>query len=128
MPPEGSLTSTQFEILQLLWNSQDDLSVAEIWEAIREERDVSRTTILNLVDRLAKRGWLKRRKIDGVYRYCPAIDREETEGKLASEFLEEFFNGSATSLLLSLLGSKRITRAELKRLRAMLDNPESRKS
>lgn len=127
-PPEGTLTSTQFEILQMTWDSEHDLSVAEIWEAIHQERKVSRTTVANLVDRLEKRGWLKRRKSGGVFRYRPSVRREETEGKLAANFLSEFFGGSASSLVLSLLGSKRITRKELKRLKAILDEPNQDKS
>ena len=40
--PEGSLTSGQFEIMQLLWESKDGLTVVEIWETIGVDRDVSR--------------------------------------------------------------------------------------
>lgn len=125
--PEGSLTSSQFEIMQLLWDSKDGLSVVEIWEAIGVDRDVSRTTILNQVDRLEKRGWLERNKVDGVFRYRPSVDKKSTESQLASDFLEEFFDGSATSLVLSLLGSKRLSHAELKRLKALLEKPDAGK-
>ncbi len=41
--------------------------IGEVWNAIRAARDVSRTTVLNLVDRLEKRGWLKRRKDQGSF-------------------------------------------------------------
>jgi len=122
--PEGQLTAAQFEILELLWNSTNGLTVAEIWDAIRQERDVSRTTVLNLVDRLEKRNWLVRDKVDGVFRYQANVDRKATESRLAEDFLGEFFSGSASKLMLSLLGSKRISRKELARLKAMLDNPE----
>jgi len=122
--PEGQLTAAQFEILELLWNSTNGLTVAEIWDAIRQERDVSRTTVLNLVDRLEKRNWLVRDKVDGVFRYQANVDRKATESHLAEDFLGEFFSGSASKLMLSLLGSKRISRKELARLKAMLDNPE----
>lgn len=126
--PEGSLTSGQFEIMQLLWESKDGLTVVEIWETIGMDRDVSRTTILNQVDRLEKRGWLERNKVEGVFRYRPTVDRESTESKLAADFLTEFFDGSATSLVLSLLGSKRISRNEIKRLKALLEKPEKGQS
>lgn len=126
--PEGSLTSSQFEIMQLLWESKDGMSVVEIWETLGVGRDVSRTTILNQVDRLEKRGWLERNKVDGVFRYRPAVDKKSTEGKLASDFLEEFFDGSATSLVLSLLGSERLSHTELKRLKALLEKPDADKS
>lgn len=125
--PEGSLTPAQFEILQLLWEAERGLSAAEIWEAIRENRDVSRTTISNLVDRLEKRNWLVRGKEEGVFRYVPSLPREAAEGKLAAEFVGDFFNGSAANIVLSLLGSNQISNAELKRLKAILDDSKSRK-
>ncbi len=125
--PDGSLTPAQFEIMQLLWDAPLGLTVAEVWDSIRVERDVSRTTVLNLVDRLEKRNWLVREKVEGVYRYKPLVDRKSTEGQLAGDFVGEFFNGSATSLLLSLLGSNRISRSEIDRLKAMLDDSKARK-
>lgn len=126
--PEGSLTPAQFEILQMLWDSAEGMSAAEIWERIRAEREVSRTTVSNLVDRLEKRNWLLRRKVDGVFRYAAAIEREATEGKLAAEFAGDFFNGSASNMLLSLLGTNRISRDELKRLKSILDDSKSPKN
>lgn len=65
--PDGELTASQFEILQLLWNSEKGLTVVEIWESTCAQRGTSRTTTLNVVDRLEKRGWLKRDKIDGCF-------------------------------------------------------------
>jgi predicted transcriptional regulator len=121
--PEGSLTPAQFEIMQLLWDADDGLPVAEIWEQICKDREVSRTTVLNLVDRLEKRGWLIREKVDGVFHYAAAVDRKETEGQLAKEFVGDFFNGSPSSFVLSLLGTKQISKSELQRLKALLDRP-----
>jgi len=120
--PEGSLTPAQFEILQLLWQSPQGRTVAEVWETIRGDRDVSRTTVLNLVDRLEKRNWLTREKVDGVFRYSPTTDRQATEARLAHEFVGEFFHGSPSSFVLSLLGSDRISQSELKRIQSMLSD------
>lgn len=138
--PEGRLTPVQFEILQLLWDRDTEIStskfpkgltpppgmtVAELWESIREDRDVSRTTVLNLVDRLEKRNWLRRKKVERVFRYTACVDRASTEGRLASDFVGEFFEGSPSSLVLSLLGAKSISKAELQRLKALLDDETS---
>jgi BlaI family penicillinase repressor len=123
--PEGKLTPVQFEIMQLIWNSPQGLTIGEIWEAIRSGRDVSRTTVLNLVDRLEKRAWLKRRKDQGVFRYATAVERESVEAQLAADFVEEFFAGSAANLLLSLLGSQRISKTDLQRLKRLMDEKTS---
>ena len=79
MPTEGKLTPAQFEILQRVWDSPGGMTVAEIWDTVRSERDVSRTTILNLVDRLEKRGWLTRSKDESVFRYQAAVERAKAE-------------------------------------------------
>ena len=84
--PEGKLTPTQFEIMQLIWSSTHGLTIGEIWEAIRSGRDVSRTTVLNLVDRLEKRAWLKRRKDQGVFRYAAAVQRQSVEVAVGGRF------------------------------------------
>jgi predicted transcriptional regulator len=123
--PEGKLTPVQFEIMELIWNSAQGLTIGEIWDAIRSGRDVSRTTVLNLVDRLEKRSWLKRRKDDGVFRYAAAVRRQSVEAQLATEFVEEFFAGSAANLLMSLLGSQRLSKADIARLKHLIDENTS---
>jgi BlaI family penicillinase repressor len=120
--PEGKLTAAQFEILRLTWNTTGGLTIGEIWDAIRSRRDVSRTTVLNLVDRLAKRGWLKRKKDRDVYRYFPTVDRSAAEQQMAVEFLDDFFQGSPSNLLMSLLGSKRISKEDADRVKRLIEN------
>ncbi len=126
--PDVNLTPVQFEIMQVAWAAQDGATVAEIWEAVSKNRDVARTTILNLVDRLEKRGWLSRRKVAGVYRYMPTVDRDTASAHVAGEFVDAFFSGSASELVMSLLGSRRISKDEVEQLQAMLDQRAKNKS
>lgn len=119
--PEGKLTPVQFEIMQLIWNAPEGLTVGELWDAIRPNRDVSRNTVLNLVDRLEKRAWLKRRKDQGVFRYAAAVGRQPVEAQLTADFVEEFFEGSAANLLMSLLGSQRLSKTDIERLKRLVD-------
>ena len=74
--PEGSLTAAQHEILEVIWNgTKSGMTVAEIWHAIGARRSVTRTTVLNQVDRLEKRGWLKRHEHQDGFRYLPTRSR-----------------------------------------------------
>lgn len=125
--PEGTLTPAQYEILDVVWNAgSDGATVAEVWHAVSESRSVARTTILNLVDRLEKRGWLKRRETDGAARYTAAVNRDRTSAALADEFVQTFFDGSAANLVMSLLGTAKLDAAEIRRLRNILDQARSR--
>ncbi|NQV33752.1 MAG: BlaI/MecI/CopY family transcriptional regulator [Phycisphaeraceae bacterium] len=120
--PQGNITPVQYEILQVIWDGDDEGStVGEIWRAISKLRSVGRTTVLNLVDRLEKRSWLVRQRVQGVYRYCATLDREKTTHALASGFVDDFFGGKASDLVMSLLGNKSITKDEVERLRKLID-------
>jgi predicted transcriptional regulator len=120
--PEGSLTAVQHEILEAVWgNAAQGATVAEIWQAIAAGRRVGRTTILNLVDRLEKRGWLVRRDAQKPCHYLAALGRAETAALLAHGFVDDFFGGSASNLVMSLLGSRRLKPQEIEQLRRVLD-------
>ena len=133
--PEGSLTPAQYEILNVVWAAgREGATVAEIWQQITGQRPVTRTTVLNLIDRLEKRGWLRRvDDADGPNRFVAAVDRQRTKTALAREFVHDFFDGSAGNLVMSLLGSNRLTTEEVDALRRMLaertktDPPRGRK-
>ena len=81
--PKGSLTSSQFEILDLLWEHETGMSVAEIWDVLQKKRKVTRTTVLNLVDRLEKRNWLSRKKIDCLL-YTSPSPRDQRGSRMPS--------------------------------------------
>jgi len=123
--PDTNITPAQFEILEAAWAKPEGATVTEIWEAISAKRDVGRTTIINLVDRLEKRGWLSRQKTAGVFRYRPAVDRDTAAANVAAEFVDAFFSGSASNLVMSLLGSERISKDELAELRSLLEKRQS---
>jgi predicted transcriptional regulator len=116
------LTPVQHEILDVVWAAgPSGATVTQIWEAVSTRREVTRTTILNLVDRLEKRGWLRRVKQPGAYHYRATVDRAATARLLARDFVAEYFGGSPSQMVLSLLGGKRLTPADLQRLRRLLD-------
>ena len=126
---EGNLTATQYEILEVVWNhGGHGASVAEIWRAILNRRSVGRTTVLNLVDRLEKRGWLVRRDGQRPVRYVAARDRSRTNSLLAGSFVDDFFGGSASGLVMSLLGAERLSHEEIEHLRSVLDQAKTVRS
>lgn len=119
--PEGTLTPMQHEIMDIVWSrGKAGIAASEIWRQISERRAVGRTTILNQVDRLEKRGWLLRHKTTSSYHYVASKDREEIEGQLAKNFVDHFFRGSTSRLVASLLGSQRVSEEDVEQIRKLL--------
>lgn len=124
--PKGNLTAAQYELMETAWDrGSRGASVAEIWQVVSATRPVGRTTILNLVRRLERRGWLVRRRGQGADRYLAAVSRPQTAALLANSFVDDFFGGSASNLVMSLLGSGQLNPDEIRRLRRVLASASS---
>lgn len=123
--PDDNLTPTQLSILQAVWAAgPDGATVAAIWDHLAQQREVARTTVLTQVQRLQKRGWLRRDDQDGVAVYRAALDRDRAEQLLARRFVADFFAGSPAGLVKSLLGGSRLGKDELRELRSLIERAE----
>jgi predicted transcriptional regulator len=125
---EGSLTPSQFEILCAIWpKGRCGASVGEIWQVVSEDRDVSRTTVLNQVQRLEDRGWLYRQSArenqpGNANRFVVSTGPKRAKMELANKILEDYFEGSISQFVLSYLGSKRPSSGRVDRLIEVLQN------
>src|SRR6202011_2937716 len=89
---KGSLTAAQYEIMAAVWAAgAAGVTVAEIWQTIAEARGIARTTVLNQVDRLEKRGWLRRLPGDGPTRFRARLSKEDASQQLVAGFVSDYF-------------------------------------
>ncbi len=129
--PRGSLTAAQYEIMQVIWQAgADGVSVADVWQSIADQRTITRTTVLNQVDRLEKRGWLQRTRTEGATRFRATLSKEEASKQLVSDFVADYFQGSTVELVSALLGEDGagLTKKEVERLRKLVDQARRRQS
>ena len=69
MPVFGELEQA---VMDVLWSSPTAMAVRDVQAALAKERDLAYTTVMTVMDRLAKKGQLKR-ELDGrAWRYSPA--------------------------------------------------------
>jgi BlaI family transcriptional regulator, penicillinase repressor len=127
--PDGKLTPVQHSIMQMAWDAGEiGVTVTGVWSRMDASRSIARTTAQNLLDRLVERRWLKRMKREDGIHYVAAVSKVATEKGIASEFLDDYFDGSASKLVMSLLGAKRLRKEDIEYLRSILDkNPPGSK-
>jgi predicted transcriptional regulator len=66
-----------------------------------------------------------RRKLDGKkHVYIPVLQQEETQNLLIDKFLNTAFSGSASNLVLQVLGNHKTSKAELKKIRELIKKLE----
>jgi len=122
-----TLSEGQLEIMQVIWE-KGEITVSEVWETLAARRDVARNTILTLMDRLEKKGWLSRHADGQTHRYIAAVSRQSTLGDVVHRLVETAFAGSADSMMLALLEGRGVSEAEAARIRAMIDKAAKKSS
>lgn len=125
MPEPHELTELQITILRHLWE-RGEATVAEVWEELHRERGLAQTTVATLLSRLERRGVVARRVEQRQYLYRALVSEEEVRQSKLSELTERLFAGDVTALVNHLLSSQEVAPGDLARLRAMIDEAESR--
>ena len=83
--------------LNSLWEIGEG-NVEEVRKIVSRSRPLAYTTVLTLLDRLARRGAVSRRKEGRGFRYQPVVDRDKMRRRALVQFLEYHFDGSVGKL------------------------------
>jgi len=75
-------------IMDVLWESQDPLTVRQVSGKLTE-RDLAHTTVMTVLDRLAKKGFARRERDGRAWRYRAAETREAYVTELMLNALEQ---------------------------------------
>lgn len=104
-------------VMEQLWAAPEPQSVREVHQALTAERDLAYTTVMTVLDRLAKKTMVARTQAGRAYLYSPAQRREE----LVAEVMHTALEGDSadrTAALVEFVG--RVSADEAETLRAAL--------
>ena len=93
-----SLGDLELDVMKVVWDT-GGCSVQEATEILGQRRDYARTTILTVIQRLYAKGFLQRRKVDGVYEYSSTEDRGTVLSRLIARFVDTVLDGSPEPLV-----------------------------
>lgn len=114
-------TKSELEILQVLWKHGPS-TVRFVNDDLNEKRrEVQYTSTLKLMQIMVEKGLLKRDESQMKHVYSAAEDEGKTKTALLDRFVDSMFNGSASQLMMQLLGSKKPSKKEMEQIREMLD-------
>ncbi len=113
-------TRSELEILQVLWE-HGPATVRFVNDKLNEQkRAVQYTSTLKLMQIMAEKGILKRDESNMKHIYSPAMEEQKTKGFLLERFVDSMYNGSASSLVMQLLGNKKNSKKELQAIKDFL--------
>jgi predicted transcriptional regulator len=85
-----------------------------------EKRAVQYTSTLKLMQIMVDKQLLTRDESQMKHIYIPAVEEKRMKGLLLERFVDTMYKGSASSLMMQLLGNKKTSRKELEAIKEML--------
>lgn len=114
-------TKSELEILQVLWQYGPS-TVRFVNDTLNEQkRAVQYTSTLKLMQIMAEKKMLKRDETNMKHIYIAAMEEQKTKSFLLDRFVDAMFNGSASSLMMQLLGNKKTSAKELQQIKDLLN-------
>ncbi len=122
-PP--TLGELEAQVLRVIWDRQP-CTERHVYDELQSRRDLARTTVLKTIQRLEAKGLLERVAGPGPTQFRAAVERTQFLPSLVARFVSDMLGGSAEPLVAYLAGEKRLSPADLSKLRSIarkLDRP-----
>lgn len=108
-------------------DEQGEASAGEVAAGFGEARGLARSTVLTMMERLRAKGYLRRRRVAGVYRYTVAAHPDEVMRNAVGRFVEATLQGSVSPFVAWLSQRAEISEEELGELEELVADLQSRR-
>jgi predicted transcriptional regulator len=88
----------ELECLKALWTMGEG-NVKDVRRALAAHRNLAYTTVMTVLDRLARKGGVARRKVGRSFVYAPVLRRENLRRLAIQDLVDRFFDGSEDALM-----------------------------
>ena len=119
------LTQRELDIMSVLWDL-GEATVTEVRDRI--DPDLAYTSISSMIRTLELKGYVSHRRGEGkTHVYFPAVDAETAGESTLSRVLDKIYGGSPIKMLAHLVEQRKLSAAELARMRALLKTPPKKR-
>ncbi len=113
-------TKSELEILQVLWQCGPS-TVRFVNDKLNEQkREVNYMSTQKLMLIMLDKGFVTKDASQMTHVYKAAADEGKTKGLLLDRVVDNLFNGSASSLMMQLLGDKKMSPEEMEEFKELI--------
>jgi predicted transcriptional regulator len=120
-----ALGALQNAVMETLWEL-GEATVSQVRDRLKREPEPAYTTILSVMQKLEKAGWLTHRAQGRSYVYRPTRSRDEAGTTTLRTFINRVFRGDPLLLFQHLLDDEKLSAEELAALKKMIDQKRRR--
>jgi predicted transcriptional regulator len=116
------LANAELSVMDLLWQNNDRMTARQIREQLYPDATKAQHgTVQRLLQRLEDKGYVERDRSIAVHFFSAAISRQTYAGQQLESLADKLTAGSFAPLITHLVEEKKISRDEIRRIRAILD-------
>ena len=114
------LGALQKAVMETIW-SLGEATVGQVRDRLDREPPPAYTTILSVMQKLEKAGWLTHRPEGRSYVYLPTRSRDEAGTSTLRTFIDRVFRGDTLLMFQHLLEDEELSDQDLSALKQMID-------
>ncbi|KAB7778842.1 BlaI/MecI/CopY family transcriptional regulator [Xanthomonas sp. LMG 12459] len=121
-----SIGDQELALLQYI-AEHGDATVGEVAAGFGEARGLARSTVLTMMERLRAKAYLRRRQVQGVYRYAATSGQDDVVRSAVGSFVEKTLQGSVSPFVAWMSQRAEVSDTELAELEALVAKLQSQR-
>jgi predicted transcriptional regulator len=118
------LANAELAVMEVLWE-EDRVTARQIRESLYPDQKNQHGTVQRLLQRLEEKGYVARDAKLPVHLFTASVSRDEYAAAQLETLAERLTGGSLAPIMTRLVEQKRISHAEIDRLRHILDEDDA---
>lgn len=110
------LPDTEFEIMKVVWANEPPITTNMIMEQLGNQRQWKAPTVISLMLRMVKRGFLRTEKEGKERTYFPLVSKEDYLKFETGNFMELYHENSFLSFVNTLYDGKQLSESDIEEL------------
>ena len=114
------LPESELDLMIVLWKQKNDMSRSEIEKIVNQKKTLAPTTILTLLSRLEKKGFVSVNRDGNLNKYRWLVSQTEYQQKEGKGMLKKLYGNSVKNFVAALYQGREIDDEDLKELEGFL--------
>jgi BlaI family penicillinase repressor len=121
-PKSEHPTELELQILKVLWERQEPLTVREVRQGLATAgRALAHTSVITTLNVMVRKKYLSRSMQGKACLFAPRISRDAAQGRMLDDLVERVFDGSARAVMLNLFDGADLDADDLEVLQQIIN-------
>ena len=128
MPPSTkALSKTEWSLMKICWDHGKSTARVSFEESLKQKTR-GYQTVKTMLDRLVKKGYLRREKFGPLWLYEPTVPRAKVTTSAIDDFVDTVLDNTFAPLFAHFAKKENLTSEEIESLRKLIEEKEKEKA